>query len=268
MPEVAATVRPLESGWLADTPVEDNLFRAFVRNQGDLGAIQAVASGGRATAGEGVALADLGRDAAYVNQATLLRPITAVDDPVLDQVDDFWAGESGRAHSLLSIWPTPDLGARGWRLEGHPMLVVRAPAAHRHESPADVSVEVVTSETGLAELERLVIDAYPFPDLAGRPPGSLFAPGLLDTPIRYRIARLDGQAVGAACVHVGSGIVNLCLGATRPEVRRRGVWSSLVWARVDDAPDLPAVAFTSDLSRPGFVRMGFLPVTRCTLWTR
>jgi hypothetical protein len=28
------------------------------------------------------------------------------------------------------------------------------------------------------------------------------------------------------------------------------------------------VAYTSDFSRPGFLRMGFLPVTRFTLWLR
>jgi hypothetical protein len=42
----------------------------------------------------------------------------------------------------------------------------------------------------------------------------------------------------------------------------------MVWARVDDAPELPAVAYTSDFSRPGFVKMGFLPITRCTFWAR
>ena len=37
-------------------------------------------------------------------------------------------------------------------------------------------------------------------------------------------------------------------------------------ARCADTPDLPAVTFTSDNSRPGFLRMGFLPITRFTLW--
>ena len=74
--------------------------------------------------------------------------------------------------------------------------------------------------------------------------------------------------MGVAARYVGQGVVNLCLAATLPAARRRGVWASLVWARVDDAPDLPAVAFTSDFSRPGFVRMGFLPITRFTLWAR
>jgi hypothetical protein len=44
------------------------------------------------------------------------------------------------------------------------------------------------------------------------------------------------------------------------------VWRTLVAARYTDIPDLPAVAFTSDYSRPGFLRMGFLPITRFTLW--
>ena len=35
-----------------------------------------------------------------------------------------------------------------------------------------------------------------------------------------------------------------------------------MWARVGDAPSLPAVAYTSDYSRPGFERMGFVPTIR------
>jgi hypothetical protein len=54
--------------------------------------------------------------------------------------------------------------------------------------------------------------------------------------------------------------------ATLPAARRRGVWHALVAARCTATPDLPAVAFTSDYSRPGFVRTGLLPITRFTLW--
>jgi hypothetical protein len=46
------------------------------------------------------------------------------------------------------------------------------------------------------------------------------------------------------------------------------VWEALVWDRIDEAADLPAVAYTSDFSRPGFQRMGFVPVIRLTLWAR
>ena len=77
---------------------------------------------------------------------------------------------------------------------------------------------------------------------------------------------LDDTPVAIGNALVGHGVVNLCLGATLPSARRRGVWEALVWARVASAPDLPTVAYTSDYSRPGFLRMGFLVVSRFTLW--
>lgn len=148
------------------------------------------------------------------------------------------------------------------------MFVVRAPGPHATRSDPGVELEVVEDAPALAAAERVAVEGYPMPDLVGSPPGEVLAPGLLATDVRYRIGRLDGTPVGVAARYVGHGVVNLCLAATLPAARRRGVWASLVWARVDDAPDLPAVAFTSDYSRPGFVRMGFLPITRFTLWTR
>ena len=40
--------RPLETGWLADTPVEDNLFRKFLHNQAELNELLAASvEGGR-----------------------------------------------------------------------------------------------------------------------------------------------------------------------------------------------------------------------------
>ena len=258
----------LETGWGRDTPVSDNLLRRFLRNQADLGATIAVASGGRAAEGDGVSLADAGGRLSYVNQATLQRPVTGIGDPALDVIDDFWRDDRERPSTLLSAWPTPDLAARGWELVGHPMLVVRGPGPVGAAAAAPgVEVEVVATEAALAEAEHVIVEGYPMPDLVGRP-GEAISPGLLDTAVRYRIGRLDGDAVAAAASHVAHGVVNLCMAATLPAARRRGVWGALVRARVSDAPELPAVAFTSDDSRPGFVAMGFLPITRFVLWTR
>ena len=79
---------------------------------------------------------------------------------------------------------------------------------------------------------------------------------------------MGGEPVAAAAGFVGSGVVNLCGAATLPAARRTGAWGALVRARMADAPDLPALAYTSDFSRPGFVHMGFLPITRFTIWLR
>ncbi|MFL6204080.1 MAG: hypothetical protein ACJ739_01895 [Acidimicrobiales bacterium] len=264
----SSTLERVETGWLDDTPFDDNVIRQFVRNQGDLCVVQAQASGGRGGEAPGVVLSDAGADLLYWNQAVLQRPLAHDGDELLDCIDDFWAGEGARPSTLLSVWPTPDLSARGWQLVGHPMLVVRAPGAHPTASKPGVRIERVTTPEQMGLVERTVIDGYPMPELAGRPTGAVMPSALLDTDVVVRLGYVDDEPAAATLGFSGRGVVNLCLAATLPNARRRGVWAAMVWARVDDAPDLPAVAYTSDHSRPGFVRMGFLPVTRCTLWAR
>lgn len=260
------TARPLESGWLPDTPVDDSLLRQFLFNQAEVNQITALAGGGRADRTDDVFLADTTTPVPYLNQALLARPLQGPDDPVLDVVDRFFA-RAGHPVTLLSIWPTPDLRPDGWSLVGHPAMVARAPAPVVHDVPPDVEVRVATARDQ-ATAERVLVDGYPLPEAADLRPGSLFPAALAERGITVRIGELEGDPVGVGNVHVGQGVVNLCLAATLPRARRRGVWQSLVWARVAEDPGLPAVAYTSDDSRPGFLRMGFLAVTRFTLWAR
>jgi hypothetical protein len=256
--------RPLETGWLADTPIGDSLLRRFVANQADLQDHLVGAVGGRSDRAPGVALSDSGVAAAYLNQAVLLRPISDACDAVLDHVASFYAGSVGL---LLSPWPTPDLAGRGWQLVGHPMFVVRGPVSEPADAPpSDVNVRRAQSADDLALVERIIIDGYPIPELDGLPANRALGPAVLGSAVRHWIGYLDGTPIATAASHAAHGVVNLCLAATLPAARRRGVWRALVAARCAGTPDLPAVSFTSDYSRPGFVRMGFLPITRFTLW--
>jgi hypothetical protein len=252
--------RPLETGWLADTPVDDSILRQFGVSQGALNARWAEAGGGRSQRTPDVALADSGTTIPYFNQAFLQRPVSSIDDPVLDVVDDFFAGMD-RPASLLSMWPTPDLSARGWRLEGHPMLVVRGPWGGDPRRPGDAALVRDVGPDDVATFERVFVEGYPMP-------GGTIPVGLLERGVTLRLGVVDGEPVAAAAGFVHSGIVNLCGAATLPAARRSGAWGALVRARMADAPDLPAAAYTSDFSRPGFVHLGFLPVTRFTIWER
>lgn len=260
--------RPLEDGWLPDTPVDDSLLRRFAFNQADLNAVLArAAPEGRVAADHDVALTDTGGPVAYYNQALLLRPLAAVDEPVLDRIEAFFADTAGRAHTILSLWPTPDLRSRGWNLVGHPMLVVRGPWGALVRPEEDALVRRLGPDD-VAAFEQVMIEGYPMPEADGLPAGSLFPPAALFEGVTLRVGVVDGAAVAAAAGYVGRGVVNLCAAATLPAARRRGVWGALVRARMADAPELPAVAFTSDFSRPGFVHMGFLPMLRLTMWAR
>lgn len=259
------TERPLETGWLADTLVEDTLLRRFLHNQADVNAAIAAARGGRNERCDGVFLADARSPVSFANQAILAAPVLRPDDAVLDEVDAFFGG-GGRPATLLSIWPTPDLTTRGWSLTGHPMFVVRAPGPISYERPDDVDLRLARGSDDYATAERIVVDGFPAEEARGGPPGCMIPKGTAGSGLEVRLGLLGGEPVAVGEVFVGHGVTNLFMAATLPAARRRGVWESLVWARVGAGPDLPAVAFTSDLSRPGFVRMGFLPITRFTLW--
>jgi len=261
------STRPLESGWLCDTPVDDSILRRFLFNQADVNDTIAEAIAGRVDRTPAVALSDSGLPVPYLNQATLFRPLTGDDDEVLDEVAAFYG--TGSPGLLLSAWPTPDLSRRGWMLVGHPMFVVRgpAPASSYDELPKPgVSVRLARSAQDLALMEKLLVDGYPIPEFAGLPRNRALGAALIGGPMAHRVGYLAGAPVATGASLVAHGVVNLCLASTLPEARRRGVWQAMVNARCADAPNLPAVAFTSDDSRPGFVRMGFLPVQRFTLW--
>lgn len=251
--------RPLETGWLPDTPVDDSLLRRFVFNEAALKVIWAEAAGGRVEQRDGLVLADTGGLIPYFNQAVLLSPLLGADDVRLDAAAAYF-DEVGRPATLLSLWPTPDLSARGWSLEGHPMLVARGPWGETTRAgDAQMVRELAAEDVG--EYARVLEQGYPLP-------GAVVPAGLVERGVRLRVAEINGAVVAGAAGYVAHGVVNLCGAATLPEARRTGAWGALVRTRTADAPDLPAVAYTSDYSRPGFVHMGFLPITRFTLWRR
>jgi hypothetical protein len=258
---------PLETGWLPETPIDDSILRSFLFNQMEVNRTFAEATGGQVTSSDDVHLAVTTTPIAFLNQALPARPILTTDDPVLDTVEEFFADYPYDA-TLLSIWPTPDLTTRGWHLWGHPMFCVLGPTESSYEQPADVEVAVAETAGDLQAAERIIIDAFSLAEAAGTPRGSVYRPDLLGTDLEVKLGKLDGEPVATAARYQAYGVVNLTMGATLLKARRRGVWRALVWERVRQAPHLPAVTFTSDDSRPGFVAMGFLPVVRLTMWGR
>jgi hypothetical protein len=258
----------LATGWGPHEPIDDSVLRRFVFNQAEVLRAMACGPASRQAGDDDVVMVDSGGPVAYNNMALLLRPVTRADDPVLDRIVDFYADARDRVRILLSVWPLPDLSERGWQLGGHPMFVVRAPGPVTASRRDGVDVREVTTVDDLRVLERVAIDGYPIDEAKDAAPGEAFPDALLDTPVTFRLGLVDGEPVSAAAALDAHGVVNLCFAATLAAGRRRGVWSALVWARVNMAPDQPSVAFTSDDSRPGFVRMGFLPMTRFTLYVR
>lgn len=102
--------------------------------------------------------------------------------------------------------PTPDLREHGLVLVGHPPLMVRFPADRPASSHPAVEVREVHDAQELAVAERLLVEAYPMPDLEPLATGDLLGPALLGGPVRTWLAWLDGTPVAVAAAHSHAGV--------------------------------------------------------------
>ena len=260
----------LETGWNAATPAGDTILRQSV--VATVAGWEAVASanGGRVHRGRGFVAVDHGRPTGVLNGAVLTEPLFGEDlEATVAEIEELYAMGSRGEVLLWSPWPTPDLGPRGWALEGHPPLLYRQPTGPLEvAAPDELEVVEVTDTAGLAEWNTVVVEAFPLHGV--EPPHAPLGPGVLDDDrFSLLLGRVDGHGVVAGSRVFGGDASVLLLTATRPEARGRGYYGPLVRHRLASTPDLPVVTLVSDHSRPILVdRFGFLPVCRFTLWSR
>ncbi len=164
---------------------------------------------------------------------------------------------------LASPVPTPPIAAHGFTLVGHPPFMVRpAGAPATRPEPAGLTITPVDGPEALARFEQTLTDAYP-----GGPSGSMFQAPLLGADgVTLWTAELDGTTVATAAAHHGGRVNGVEIVSCRPEVRGRGVGEAVTWTATLARPELPAALIASDAGRPVYERMGFLPVSRFTLW--
>jgi hypothetical protein len=261
----------LTDGWEPDLPVADTLLRRFLFNLAAFHETPVAAAGGRVLRRDDFAAADLGRPAAMYNAATLLRPLP-VDraTETLDAVEGFFDGHGSGEAYLWSAWPTPDLRPRGWVLEGHPPLLLRPPGSGPVPPvPPGLRVERVAGVDGLRDWERVAVDGFPYRELQPYRPGALLDERVLaDGRLRLWVGYEDDASVCVGSLFVAEGVAAFSLGVTLPEARRRGYWAAMAAVRLVEEPGLPAVGVFSDMSRSSAEAIGFLPLTRFTLWHR
>ncbi len=266
-PSVAVDVA-LTTGWEPDLELDDSMLRRFVFHHADALAAPAEATAGRVLRTDDFTMAELGPGADVYNSAVLTRPPTDRIDEVVGQVERFFDAGAGDGW-LWSPWPIPDLSHRGWKLEGHPPFLLRPAGSIPPRRAPHITLTTVADGAGMAAWERIVVEGYPIRSMLPFRPGRLFDPAMLaDDRYRFFVATCDGDPVGAAASFVAHGMASLAMGVTLPSARRRGVWDVLARHRIARHQHLPIGGIFSDMSRPGAERLGFLPISRWTLWTR
>ena len=265
------TATHLTTGWEPDLPDADSLCLTWLRHWSDQLEAFARSVGGRTARDERFLLADYGRPASFFNSVVLLAPPPdrAGFDALLDEIESRTAAGPGALY-LWSLWPTPDLRERGWELDGHPPLLVRPPGAVA-AVPTGPPPTPVRSAAELAVWEQIVVRRLPDARAPAVPARHAARPGpaggppvpLLARSRRGRHAGDRDRASSWPAGSPGSPSVSPCPGIAAAVTGRGRSPSGCTRSRAAGMS-----ACSSDHSRRGAERAGFLPVLRHTLWHR
>lgn len=256
----------LATEWDRAVPSDDTLVRAYVDAFAEMVETQAQAAGGRVLRQDTMVLGDAGSPGAYLNGGVLLAPLRdqAAGD-VVARMTEFFAGAPGGPWMLFSATPTSDLRPHGLQPVGHPPLMFRPAGGERRPPPDDLEIVEVTDPDNLRIFERTLTDGYPMPELQGR--AGIFPDALLDDDsFRLYLGLVDGEAVGTAMAHLGASMSHVEWVSSSEAVRGRGYGEAMTWAATLALPDRPSMLISSDDGRRTYERMGYLPLTRFTLW--
>lgn len=258
----------LATEWDRDVPSEDTLVRAYVDAFADMIETQARAAGGRVLGDDAMLLADAGSPGAYLNGGVLRAPLhEQAADEVVARMTEFFAGAPGGPWMLFSATPTPDLRPHGLQPVGHPPLMFRPAGGERRPPPDDLEIVEATDPDTLRVLERTLFDGYPMPELRDLGAGAFLPDALLaDDRFRFYLGLVAGEPVGTSMAHLGQSMSHVEWVSATSSVRGRGYGEAMTWAATLVLPDRPSMLISSDDGRRTYERMGYLPLTRFTLW--
>ena len=171
------------------------------------------------------------------------------------------------ARPAVAVWDSFqewDLSSRGFSVyeEGH--WYYRAPrttaAPARHP---ELDIEVVNDADTLFEFEHASWAGFEVPP--GKPASVHHPASLTGGPLTYFLGRVEGEPVAASIACIAEDCVGVYGVATDPAFRGRGYGTSMTWAAMEVAPELPSVLQPSDIARPLNRRLGFEPCGRFTI---
>lgn len=250
------------TGWEHDLPDDDSLLRQWVLSNLTRYRTLVERVRGQIDVWDSAALFDTQSPVVFDNAAVLRRPNTAKElDELIDTAHIFFSEE--RPWLLLSAWPLPNLRRAGLQLMGHPPFMMRPPGAPvgpravdgleiREVTPALVPVFAETLERG-----------FGMPGTSDSPwaqPGA-FGPDLLGF-----VGYVDGEPVATSAAFLSHGVVDVEMVSCVESHRGKGIGEAMTWAATRADPDRTAMLMASDLGQPIYRRMGYVTVSRMTLW--
>ena len=268
--DLVETDEELEDGCGPGAPRGDNLLNDFTQGEAEAYAELARARGERVVEDQrfGLMMSDGGSPTPFGNVVVARQPILSDKWPAAAHaLHNFYAAQPGGPFMLMSAWPTPDLRALDFGRIGHPPLMIRAPGPFDVPAVPGLEITRVTDAATAAIFEDVFVRAYPIPELAGAAPGGVVGTDPLAAPRWHHfLGTLDGKPVATGSAFVDETHVHVEFISALPETRGRGVGFAITAAATTAATDRPAMLISSDLGRSTYDRMGYVTLSRFTLW--
>ena len=263
----------LDPGYDSGTPSGDNLVNDFFRSEKNAWRRWAEAGGGRHGADDesGTAWIDNSSPSFFANAVYWSRPldVDAATVAVHDAKAAFAAAPGG-GFLLFSAHSTPDLRPHGMVPIGHPPLMVRSPTGYPPPAhhPNGLHIHPVRNEQELRAFDQTVIAGFPIHEMETSANGELVPTALLDDDHwRFYVGwDDDGRPIATSAAYVSDDITTVNLVSCIPEARQHGFGHALSWAATLSDPDKPALLIASDDGAPLYRDMGYLTMTRITMW--
>lgn len=252
----------LINGWEGDLDVSDSMLRREVMNLAARYRFAGERAGTDVVDDEDIVGVRLSQTSPWGNDLVLLHPFEGDAGAFVDVLRHRVPWPS----LVWSAWPTPDLSPHGLNPFGHPPWMLRSSGGETPPDPEGVRIVEVDDDDGMRDYDRTVIRGFPIMHSDGTFLEDLLRPQFRGGPWRFFVAYVDDEPASVASAFVSQGISQVEWVATLPEHRGKGLGEAVTWRATLAEPDLPATLIASDMGRPIYERMGFLPVQRMTLW--
>jgi hypothetical protein len=260
----------LETGYGDATASGDNLLNDFARGEAKAFGSLARARGDRVEDDPDfqMLLADGNSPTLFGNVVAPRRPFTAEEWPAaVERMHQFYAGQPGGPFVVFSAWPTPDLRSSDFGRIGHPPVMFRPAAPLAMPAIDEFSIRVVVDAAGARDWDYVMVHGYPLPELQPYEVGRLLPErALAATAWRHYVGYLGDTPVATGSAFLHDAYVHVEFISALTEARGRGIGYAITAAATATRSDVPAMLIASDLGRPVYDRLGYLPMARYTLW--
>lgn len=262
---VEPVTETLTTGWESAIASDDSILLAAVRNLANRVERHGEAMGFRVCGWDDFIACDSAMANPFCNFCVLTAPPPDWDDTV-HRIRTFYAARGGMPYVVMSPFPTPDLRARGLTLCGHPPFMYRPAGGEAPPPRGGLDVVAVRDDADHADFWRACAAFYPMHGVAPETIATYSDARVDAFGWRLWLGRSGAEVVATAASWVDEGVNQVEMVSTAPASRGQGVGAALTWAATTADPDLPAVLIASDLGRGVYERLGYVALSRWTLW--